>query len=51
MIFLNLTLHRIGSCDGKIDFVDYGDNFKVLIDGKICICQRLGFNSLGGIDY
>ena len=45
--------HFLGAGDVgalQIDFVDDGDYFKAVIDGKVGVGEGLGFDTLGGID-
>ena len=44
--FVGNTL-RVGG--GQVDFVDYGNDFEVVVNGKVRVGKGLGLNPLGGV--
>ncbi len=48
---LDFLTYLVGTCRGKINFIDNGNDFKTVIDCQICVCECLCFNSLRSINY
>ena len=49
VLYLGFHFRRTGG--GQIDFVDDGQHLQPGIDGKIGICQGLGFHALAGVHH
>ena len=49
ILHLLLGLQRVGG--RQIDFVEHGENFQVVIHGKVRVGQRLGLHALGGVHH
>ena len=46
----DFRLNTCNICRGKVDLIDDGQNFKVVVNGKERVCQRLCFNTLCRVD-
>ena len=48
---LDFVGNPFGVSGGQVDFVDYGNNFKVVVNGKVRVGKGLGLDALGGVHY
>ena len=46
----NLVFNARNVRAGQIDFIDYRNDFEIMIQCKVRVCKRLSFNALGGVD-
>ena len=47
---LDFVGNSVRICRGKVDFVDYRDDFKVVVNRKICVRKSLCLNALGSVN-
>ena len=47
----DLLADAFGLGGGKIDFVDDGDDFQVVVQGEVGVGEGLGFDALGGVHH
>lgn len=48
---LHFLCDPIRFCTGKVDFVQDGNDFQVVLHGQIGVGQRLGFHALAGVHH
>ena len=48
---LDLLANALGLRGGQIDFVDYGDDFQVVVQRQVGIGERLRLHALGGVHH